>query len=115
HGFERHQELVDRQIYSQFGVAVLFGERARHIDDDINPAALLHDTSEISINGSIIERINYVRSRCTARLDDFVSYVFQIQLGPPSQEDSRALCCKFLCDGGADRTACTEHYRVLSL
>jgi hypothetical protein len=102
HGFERHQELVDRQVHSQLGISVLFGERASCIKDDIDLAALFCDNFETSIHGGIIERIKYIRLRCTTRLGDFVSHLFQIRLGPSNEQDLSTLCREFLCNGRAN-------------
>jgi hypothetical protein len=45
---------------------------------------------------------------------DLFSYTFQIRLGPSNKENLCAFCRKFLCDRGANRTACAEHHSILS-
>src|SRR5581483_1303430 len=115
HRLERYQNLLNRQVNGELGISVLFGERARHIEDDINLVALFRDIFEISIDSGIIERIHHIRLCYAAGLVDLTRYTLKIRFGPTNKKHLRAFRGKFFRDGSANRTACAEHDRALSL
>src|SRR6516165_12204967 len=111
----RHHELLDRQVHSDFPVAVVFGEWAGSIENDINFARLLRDVVDILGDCGVIKRVDYRRVHLAAVRFDLPGYCIHGSLRAARNKDFSALCCELPSDGLAYGTPSAEDNCVLSL
>src|SRR5215831_14595168 len=100
---------------STANLAVLFGERAGEIDEDIDFARLLHDIANELVDGSVIGAVDCNSVCPAARSRNFFCDCFNGRLRPARQKDFGSLHRKLFSDRGADRASSAEYDRVLSL
>jgi hypothetical protein len=113
HGGERHQELLQGEFQGAGPLAIVFGLRTHHIQEDIDTPRLLCHAIEIRLHGLLIKRVYLCGVSDTVVVVNLGSRLRNLGKSPTREKNRGLLGRKLFGHRLTDGTPCAKNDGVL--